>query len=85
MKGIDANILIRYLTQDDAVQSPKANKLIDQRLCGEDPGYISLVTLAEVAWVLKKKYSARPPEIADAIERILAVDNLRLQNEQQVL
>jgi predicted nucleic-acid-binding protein len=84
MKGIDANTLIRYLTQDDPVYSRKANELIDNKLSGENPGYVSLVTLAEVAWVLKKRYGTKPLEIADVIERLLAIDNLLLQNEQQV-
>ncbi len=36
MKGLDTNILVRYLTQDDPVQSPKATEIIERRLTQEE-------------------------------------------------
>ena len=42
------------------------------------------MTIAEVAWVLRSRYKATRQEIALTIERILASDSLRVQNEQQV-
>ncbi len=84
MKGLDTSIMIRYLTQDDPVQSLHANDIIDRSLSPENPGFVSLVTIAEVAWVLRSRYKATRQEIALAIERILAGDSLRVQNEQQV-
>lgn len=84
MKGLDTSILIRYLTQDDPVQSLRANEIVDRKLSSDAPGFISLVTIAEVAWVLRSRYKATSQEIATAIERILSIDRLKVQNEQQV-
>jgi predicted nucleic-acid-binding protein len=84
MKGLDTSILIRYLTQDDPVQSPRANEIVDRKLSSEAPGFVSLVTIAEVAWVLRSRYKATGQEIAIAVERILSCDSLEVQNEQQV-
>jgi predicted nucleic-acid-binding protein len=84
MNGLDTNVLIRYLTQDDPVQSPKATEIIEQRFTLEDPGFISLVTMAETVWVLGSVYELPDTEIADTVERILQADTLRIQNEQQV-
>ena len=84
MKGLDTSILIRYLTQDDPVQSKRANEIIDHELSKEAPGFVSLVTIAETAWVLRSRYKATTEEIATAVERILASDVLKVQNEQQV-
>ena len=84
MKGLDTSILIRYLTQDDPAQSLRANEIIDRKLSSEAPGFVSLVTIAEVAWVLRSRYKATGQEIATAIERILSCDSLEVQNEQQV-
>jgi predicted nucleic-acid-binding protein len=84
MKGLDTSILIRYLTQDDPVQSLRANEIIDRKLSSDSPGFVSLVTIAEVAWVLRSRYQATGQEIATAIERILSSDRLEVQNEQQV-
>jgi predicted nucleic-acid-binding protein len=84
MKGLDTSILIRYLTQDDPVQSLRANEIVDRKLSPEAPGFVSLVTIAEVAWVLRSRYKATGQEIATAMERILSCDSLEVQNEQQV-
>lgn len=84
MNGLDTNILIRYLTQDDPIQSPKATKIIERLFTQEDPGFISLVTMAETVWVLGSVYELPDTEIADTVERILQADTLAVQNEQQV-
>jgi predicted nucleic-acid-binding protein len=84
MKGLDTSILIRYLTQDDPLQSPRANEIIDRDLSPEAPGFVSLVAIAEVTWVLRSRYKATRQEIITAIERILSSDSFQVQNEQQV-
>jgi predicted nucleic-acid-binding protein len=84
MKGLDTSILIRYLTQDDPVQSLRANEIVDRKLSSDAPGFVSLVTIAEVAWLLRSRYKATGQEIATAVERILSCDSLEVQNEQQV-
>jgi predicted nucleic-acid-binding protein len=43
MIGLDTNILVRYLTQDDPIQSPKAREIIERRLTEEKPGFVSIV------------------------------------------
>ena len=83
MNGLDTSILIRYLVQDDPVQSPRANKIIE-KLTDQAPGFVSVVVIAEIAWVLRSRWKATPLEIADAIERILSIGSLKVQNEQQV-
>ncbi len=42
MIGLDTNILVRYLTQDDPLQSPKATEIIERRLTEETPGFVSI-------------------------------------------
>jgi predicted nucleic-acid-binding protein len=84
MNGLDTNILIRYLTQDDPIQSPRAAKIIERRFTPENPGFISLVTMAETVWVLGSLYALPDREIADTVELILQADTLVVQNEQQV-
>lgn len=83
MKGLDTSVLIRYLVQDDPIQSPRANKIIE-KLTEQSPGFVCVVVLAEITWVLRSRYKATPVEIADAVERILSIGSLKVQNEQQV-
>ncbi|HTF64612.1 MAG TPA: type II toxin-antitoxin system VapC family toxin [Edaphobacter sp.] len=84
MIGLDRNILVRYLAQDDAVQSPLATRIIERQLTEARPGFISLVTMVETVWVLDRIYDLSNAEIAGAVERILQADTLFVQNEQEV-
>jgi predicted nucleic-acid-binding protein len=82
--GLDTNVLVRYLAQDDAVQSPRATRIIEHELREDRPGFISLVTIAETVWVLERVYGLTALEIASAVERTLQADTLKVQNEQEV-
>jgi predicted nucleic-acid-binding protein len=84
MIGLDTNILIRYITQDDPVQSRKATEIIERRLTEENPGFISIVAMVETVWVLDRAYSLAAHEIAAAVERVLQTDVLVVENEQEV-
>jgi predicted nucleic-acid-binding protein len=83
MIGLDTNVLVRYLAQDDAIQSPQATHIIERQLTQERPGFISLVTMVETVWVLDRIYGLSNREVAEAVERILQADTLLVQNEQE--
>lgn len=74
MKGIDTNVLVRYLVQDDAKQSRAATRFIEKGCSRESPGYIGLITLCELAWVLESNYKVGRADILDIIERLLRID-----------
>jgi predicted nucleic-acid-binding protein len=84
MIGLDTNVVVRYLAQDDPVQSARATQIFEQSLTAADPGFISLVTMVETVWVLERSYRLTGSEIAAAVERMLQADTLVVQNEQQV-
>ena len=84
MIGLDTNILVRYLAQDDPVQSPIATDLIEHRLTEEEPGFISIVAMAEVVWVLERAYGLADRDIAASIEGVLQAEVLVVENEQEV-
>jgi predicted nucleic-acid-binding protein len=84
MIGLDTNILIRYLVQDDPIQSRRATEIIERRLTEENPGFVSIVAIVEIAWVLERAYRLTDNEIAAAIERMLQTDVLVVENEQEV-
>jgi len=84
MIGLDTNILIRYLTQDDRAQSAKATEILEHRLTKNNPGFVSVVVMVETAWVLDRAYGLTAQEIATAIERMLQVEVLAIENEQEV-
>src|ERR1035437_677668 len=84
MTGLDTNILVRYFTQDDPIQSKKANEIIERRLTEDEPGFVSVVTIVETVWVLSRVYDLSNLEIAAAVEGMLQSDTLVIQNEQEV-
>ena len=84
MTGLDTNILVRYIAQDDPIQSPAATRIMEKGLSAANPGYISVVAMVETVWVLDRAYGFGHREIADVIERILQTDTLVVENEQEV-
>jgi predicted nucleic-acid-binding protein len=78
MIGLDTNVVVRYIVQDDPVQSRQATRLIEAR-SDQDPGFISIVTLAEITWVLDSAYGATRQEIADVIENLLQTQSIFVQ------
>ena len=84
MIGLDTNVLVRYLVQDDAAQSAKATQFIERQLSPAEPGFISAVVMAETAWVLRRSYGWAGSELASILERILQADALVVEAEEQV-
>jgi predicted nucleic-acid-binding protein len=84
MMGLDTNILVRYLTQDDPVQSRTATDIFERRLTEENPGFVGVVVMVELAWVLDRAYDFSRAEIAAAVERLLQSEVLEVEHEQEV-
>ena len=70
MIGLDTNVVVRYITQDDDIQSPIASRLFDS-LSPAEPGFISAIALIETVWVLRSYYRASRQQIHGVIERLL--------------
>jgi predicted nucleic-acid-binding protein len=83
MIGLDTNVLMRYLAQDDAKQAAQANKLIDS-LTHANSGFISLVVLVGMVWVLESRYAADADKIAQVLEILLHIDCLAVDQEETV-
>lgn len=84
MTGLDTNVVLRYLLQDDARQAQQANRIIDRQLSTENPGFLSVATVLEIVWVLRSLLKRSPMQIAAHIEDLLAADRFVVQHEQQV-
>ena len=85
MIGLDTNVLVRYMAQDDPKQSAVATRLIEKELSPGEPGFISLVVLAELCWVLKRLYSASADELIAAVEDLLNTPQFHLERRDAVI
>ena len=84
MVGLDTNVLVRYLAQDEAKQSASATRFIESQLSERSQGFISLVVLVELCWVMERIYSATTEEIGAMVNDLLAMPVLHLQQREAV-
>ena len=70
MVGLDTNVLVRYVAQDDPKQSPQATRLIES-LTADAPGYVSVISVVELVWVLTGCYNSTKNEICEVLETLL--------------
>lgn len=84
MIGLDTNVLVRYIMQDDPKQSPKATKLIES-LDGANSGYITLVSVIELAWVLPSCYDLTREQVAQALDALLRTKQFVVGQADQVI
>ncbi|MFC3121859.1 PIN domain-containing protein [Agaribacter flavus] len=82
MIGIDTNILIRYLAQDDKAQALLASTLIEEKLTANTPGFISMITLVEITWVLQKCYRASKNDLCSTIKMILETKQFQVERAE---
>lgn len=70
---VDTNILVRAAAMDDQVQSPKAAKLLAE----SKSIIITLPTLCEFVWVMRRSYGQNHSEIASIIRRLLVANKVQ--------
>ncbi len=84
MIGLDTNVLVRYIVQDDAVQSALATRLIEQQCSPDRPGFIGLVALIELVWVSESCYAAAKIDIVKILRLLLSTKQLLIQDAEIV-
>jgi predicted nucleic-acid-binding protein len=80
MIGLDTNVLLRYLLQDDPAQAELANSRMEQLDTDENRGFINLVVLCETLWVLTRGYHYSRNDIDGVVEQILLTQEFEIEN-----
>ena len=80
MTGLDTNVLVRFLAQDDAKQAALATRLIEKQLNPTEQGFISLVVVAELCRVLSSLYGATTDELVATLEDFLNTPQFYVEN-----
>lgn len=83
MIGLDTNVLVRYVAQDDPRQSPKATRLIES-LTADAPGFVGVVSVVELVWVLSGCYGATKSEICEVLETLLRTKEIVVAQTETV-
>jgi len=82
--GLDTNVLVRYLVQDDPRQSALATRFIERSLSTDSPGFVSAIVLCEIAWVLAECYGADRKRVREVVEGLLATKQLVIEQAEVV-
>ena len=83
MIGLDTNVLVRYVTQDDPVQSAKASSLIES-FTATSPGFVSLVSVVELVWVLQSCYQCPKTQVVAVLETLLRTRELIIEHTELI-
>ena len=84
MIGLDINVLVRYLVQDDPTQTRQANALIDRAAAQDAAMFINQVVMCELTWVLGRGYGYARTALAEVIEKILLGRQFEIEKKNLV-
>lgn len=84
MIGLDTNVLIRYIVCDDQKQAQKATELIETMCMPDSPGFICLVVLCEICWVLSRGYRYDRTVVCGVLRNILTAVELNVEESETV-
>ena len=84
MIAIDTNVLVRYIVGDEPAQSAAAVTFIETDLTAQAPGFISLVVVVELSWVLRRLYGASGETVTAVLRTLLASPQIEIENPEAV-
>ena len=83
MIGLDTNVIVRYIMQDDPKQARLASRLIEE-LTADVPGFIPLVVVIELVWVLSSSFELARAQITSALEILLQTKEIQVERAEVV-
>jgi predicted nucleic-acid-binding protein len=81
--GIDTNILVRFFAKDEPEQYLRARNLF-KSLTSDEPGFIPLVTIVELVWVMEGFYRVTKDETLTLLENLLRTQEMVVENAHVV-
>ena len=84
MPGLDTNVLVRWLVQDDAAQTARARRALETALAARAPLFVPITVLLELEWVLRSRYRFDKTDVIGTVNALLEAKELTLQSEAAV-
>ena len=84
MKGLDTNVVVRFLVRDDEQQWQIADRYINEALQANEPCLINNIVLCEVVWVLRSRYKLSREKLIDTLENILKANIFVFENREAI-
>lgn len=83
MIGVDTNVLVRFLVEDDEEQAAKVIALFEKVIAENSTLFISDIVLCETVWVLSSRYRFSRGDIASVLQRLFEADHLSFSSTRQ--
>jgi predicted nucleic-acid-binding protein len=84
MRGVDTNILVRYLVEDDLDQLRRVEKAFLEAERQGECLFISVVVLSELIWVLDRFYEYERAIIDHVLTSLLSTSTFEIQHRSEV-
>jgi len=84
MIGLDTNVLVRYLTQDDTAQARRAGAAIAEHTAAGERCYLGPIVLCELTWVLREAYGQTRASLITTLDLILATRQFEIGHKDAV-
>jgi predicted nucleic-acid-binding protein len=84
MRGVDTNILVRYVVNDDPNQAAVVENFWVECESNQEAIFIPVLVLCELMWVLSRLYKQTKPQLIDVLEKLFAVGFFRFEQESTV-
>jgi len=84
MKGVDTNILVRFLVGDDEIQSKKVYKLFKKAESKNDTLFVPLLVVLELIWVLESAYKISRKEIVESISDMILMPIFKFEHQTAI-
>jgi predicted nucleic-acid-binding protein len=81
--GVDTNVLVRFLVEDDPKQNAIARDFFSKR-SAEDPAFVSATVIAETVWVLRRNLKLPLATVSDLVQNLLAADRLVVEFTEEL-
>lgn len=85
MIGLDTNVLVRYLVEDDDPQKRAADRFVEEALNRGKSLFVNQIVLCEAVWVLSRAYGFTRREVAGALEMILCARQFEIEAKDMVV
>lgn len=84
MKGLDTNVIVRFLVRDDEQQWQISDRYINEALQASEPCFVNNIVLCEVVWVLRTSYKLSREKLIDTLEKMLKTNLFVFENREAI-
>ena len=76
MRGVDTNVLIRILVEDDPAQAKRAHAFVAQCRASGEAVFVASLVVCELVWVLRSAYGKTKAQVVGTLEQLVSSDML---------